>query len=53
MDAMNALLSFLCTLTHPYLEEKCPGGLVPYTQALLLVRSIRGDPDGYPSFFWK
>lgn len=28
-------------------------GLVPYTQALLLARSIRGDPDAYPPFFWK
>lgn len=41
------------TLTHPYLQEKVCWGLVPYTQALLLARCLRGDLDGYPSFFWK
>ena len=41
------------TLTHPYLEEKISWGLVPYTQALLLARCIRGDLDAYPPFFWK
>ena len=41
------------TLTHPYLEEKLPWGLVPYVQALLLARCIRGDLDAYPPFFWK
>jgi CRISPR-associated protein Cas1 len=41
------------TLTHPYLEEKLPWGLVPYVQALLLARTIRGDLEGYPPFFWK
>ncbi|MDD5934860.1 MAG: type I-C CRISPR-associated endonuclease Cas1c [Clostridiales bacterium] len=40
-------------ITHPYLEEKVEWGLVPYTQALLLARYIRGDLDGYPSFLWK
>lgn len=41
------------TITHPYLEEKIMWGLVPYYQALLLARSIRGDIDGYPPFMWK
>ena len=41
------------TITHPYLEEKINWGLVPYTQALLMTRCIRGDLDGYPPFFWK
>ena len=41
------------TLTHPYLKEKLYWGLVPYVQALLLARYLRGDLDGYPSFFWK
>ena len=41
------------TITHPYLEEKIPWGLVPYVQALLLARYIRGDIDAYPPFFWK
>ena len=40
-------------LTHPYLEEKLPWGLVPYIQALLLARCIRGDLDGYPPFLWR
>ena len=41
------------TITHPYLQEKVPWGLVPYAQALLLARHLRGDLDGYPTFFWK
>lgn len=41
------------TITHPYLEEKIPWGLVPYVQALLLARYLRGDLDGYPPFLWK
>lgn len=41
------------TLTHPFLAEKIPWGLVPYVQALLLARTLRGDLDMYPPFFWK
>lgn len=41
------------TITHPYLEEKLPWGLVPYIQALLLARCLRADLDGYPPFLWK
>ena len=41
------------TLTHPYLEEKLPWGMIPYTQALLLARYLRGDLDAYPPFLWK
>lgn len=41
------------SLTHPYLGEKMPWGLVPYIQALLLARYLRGDLDGYPTFLWK
>lgn len=41
------------SLTHPYLQEKIPWGLVPYVQALLLARCLRGDLDGYPPFLWK
>ena len=41
------------TLTHPYLQEKIPWGLVPYLQALLLARYLRGDLDAYPAFLWK
>lgn len=40
-------------ITHPYLKERIPWGLVPHVQALLLARFIRGDIDGYPAFLWK
>lgn len=40
-------------ITHPYLEEKVPWGLVPYIQALLIARYLRGDLDEYPPFLWK
>lgn len=40
-------------ITHPFLEEKLPWGLVPYVQALLLARHLRGDLDAYPPFLWK
>lgn len=40
-------------ITHPYLNEKMHWGLVPYVQALLLSRYLRGDVDGYPPFLWK
>lgn len=40
-------------ITHPYLGEKIPLGLLPYAQALLLTRHIRGDLDDYPPFLWK
>lgn len=40
-------------ITHPYLKEKIPWGLVPYAQALLLARYLRCDLDGYPPFLWK
>ena len=40
-------------ITHPYTKEKLPWGLVPYMQAMLLARYLRGDLDGYPPFLWK
>lgn len=40
-------------LTHPFLGEKINWGLVPYLQAQLLARTIRGDLDAYPPFLWK
>lgn len=40
-------------LTHPYLKEKVCWGQIPYIQALLLSRYLRGDLDGYPVFLWK
>lgn len=41
------------SITHPYLKERMEWGLVPYAQALLLARYIRGDLDAYPGFCWK
>jgi CRISP-associated protein Cas1 len=38
---------------HPFLDETAPLGLVPYLQAQLLARHLRGDLDAYPSWFWK
>lgn len=39
--------------THPFLDEKAPLGLVPYLQAQMLARHLRGDLDAYPPWFWK
>jgi CRISP-associated protein Cas1 len=38
---------------HPFLGEVAPLGLVPYLQAQLLARHLRGDLDAYPPCFWK
>ncbi len=38
---------------HPFIEESAPLGLVPYLQAQLLARHLRGDLDAYPPWFWK
>ncbi len=40
-------------ITHPFIKEKVEWGLVPYIQALLLARTIRGDLQQYPPFLWK
>ena len=40
-------------IVHPYLQEKIEFGLIPYVQALLLARYLRGDLDAYPPFFWN
>lgn len=57
-DGRKALLSAWqsrkkAEITHPFLKEKMAWGLVPYVQALLLARTLRGDLDGYPPFLWK
>lgn len=38
---------------HPFLQERAPFGLVPYLQAQLLARHLRGDTDAYPPWFWS
>lgn len=40
-------------IKHPFLDEKIEWGMLPYMQALLLARYIRGDLDAYPVFMWK
>lgn len=40
-------------LTHPFIDEKMPTGLLFHTQALLLSRFFRGDMDGYPPMIWR
>ena len=40
-------------IEHPFLRETIPIGLIPFTQALLLARHLRGGLDAYPAFFWR
>ena len=40
-------------ISHPFLNEKIPIGLIPYTQAMLFARMLRGDLDQYPPFVWR
>ena len=40
-------------LVHPFLKERTTFGLVPFLQAALLARRLRGDLDGYPPFLWR
>ena len=40
-------------IKHPFLGEKIEWGLIPYVQATLLARFLRGDMDMYPPFMWK
>lgn len=41
------------TITHPFLDEKVEWGMVPFVQAMLLARYLRGDLDEYPPLLWK
>lgn len=41
------------SLTHPRLKEKISWGLVPYAQALILARHLRGDTEEYAPFLWR
>lgn len=40
-------------IIHPFFKEKIPVGLIPYTQAMLFARVLRGDLDLYPPFVWR
>lgn len=37
-------------ITHPYLNERIPIGLIPYVQSTLLARYLRNELDDYPVF---
>lgn len=40
-------------ILHPFLVEKVQIGMIPYAQAMLLARVLRGDLDAYPPFVWR
>jgi CRISPR-associated protein Cas1 len=40
-------------ITHAFLQETAPVGLLPFLQSQLLARHLRGDLDGYPPFVWR
>ncbi|PSH02790.1 MAG: subtype I-C CRISPR-associated endonuclease Cas1 [Acidobacteria bacterium] len=40
-------------IMHPFLEERIAVGLIPYAQALLMARFLRGGLDAYPAFLWR
>lgn len=40
-------------ITHPFTNDRMLLGLLPFLQAQLLARFMRGDLDAYPPFFWR
>lgn len=40
-------------IRHPFLDEKVKIGLLPFVQAQLLSRYLRGDMNDYPAFCWR
>lgn len=38
---------------HPFLNERVKLGLLPFVQAQLLARYLRGDLNDYPAFLWR
>ena len=40
-------------ITHPFLGEEVEIGLLPYIQAMLLARHLRGDLSAYPPFLMR
>jgi CRISPR-associated protein Cas1 len=41
------------SITHAFLQEKVTIGLLPFIQARLLARALRGDLDAYPAFLLR
>lgn len=40
-------------INHPFLDDKVQIGMIPYVQAMLFARVLRGDLDAYPPFIWR
>ena len=40
-------------ILHPFLKQRMPMGLIPFVQAQLLARHLRGDMDDYPACMWR
>ena len=40
-------------IQHTFLKEKIAIGMIPYAQAMLFARCLRGDLDRYPPFVWR
>ena len=41
------------TFMHPFTKERIPFGLLPFVQAQLLSRYLRGDLNDYPACMWR
>jgi len=41
------------TVRHPFLKEDIEVGLLPYAQAMLLTRHLRGDLEAYPPYLLR
>lgn len=41
------------SIIHPFPEEKMALGLVPFVQAQLFARFLRGDLEDYPAMLWR
>lgn len=41
------------TIRHPFLDENIEIGMIPYAQAMLFARVLRGDLDEYPPYSWR
>lgn len=40
-------------IMHPVLKERIPIGLIPFAQAQLLARTVRGEADAYVPMRWR
>ncbi|MBR4254468.1 MAG: type I-C CRISPR-associated endonuclease Cas1 [Lentisphaeria bacterium] len=40
-------------ITHPFIGERIPLGLLFFVQARLFAKFVRGEEDAYASFIWK